>query len=310
MIAARLKHAAKDDVEVLAITAPERGVCAKDDAIVCVESKPEPVVVLQVFKVQIGATVGLFGVVEERAIEAAPDLPGYSPAQDPVRAAKRYSLHPRSVSLPPVSHEMNGITETDDIGARQRAAAITLRSCGSGDGRASASTRRRRPPCARRQNVKVHAYSRPSGISWNPIVHFCKDARPHEVAHLRQPGNLRRIELIVDVGNSIVPTLPHTRLQILDPTAGEDRTNRPYSDPSSKAVRTKRVVGLLLTLDSRADTEISLRGNLAGSPCLAPRVAAGRQRQRAGRPRYCLCWRAHSRLALSAQARDSRKPMP
>src|SRR5262245_35436986 len=75
-IAARiLKDPPKDDVEVLAITTPEAGVDAKDDGVVRVETEPEAVVGFEVVEIQIGPGVGDFaGVVEEGAVEAAPDL--------------------------------------------------------------------------------------------------------------------------------------------------------------------------------------------------------------------------------------------
>src|SRR5215213_10733105 len=86
----RLKDAAEDDIQMLAITAPEAGVDAKHDRGVRVEAEPETVVRFEVLEIEIGAAVGdLAGVVEERAVEAAPDLPAIlGLSEDRVRAAE------------------------------------------------------------------------------------------------------------------------------------------------------------------------------------------------------------------------------
>src|SRR5262245_2365108 len=60
---------------MFAITAPEAGVHAKDDCIVSVETEPEAVVGFEVAEIQTGSRADHFtGVVEERPVEAAPDL--------------------------------------------------------------------------------------------------------------------------------------------------------------------------------------------------------------------------------------------
>src|SRR4030095_7340627 len=72
----RFENAAEDDINMLAIAAPEAGVDAKDDRFVGVEAESETVVLLEILEAQIGPAVGhLAGVVEERAVEAAPDFP-------------------------------------------------------------------------------------------------------------------------------------------------------------------------------------------------------------------------------------------
>src|SRR4030095_6135415 len=72
----RLENPAKNDVQMLAILTPEAGIHAKHDTLVGVEAEPEAVVAFQILEIQIGAAVADFPrIVEERAVEAAPDLP-------------------------------------------------------------------------------------------------------------------------------------------------------------------------------------------------------------------------------------------
>src|SRR4030095_11354768 len=74
--AERLKHAAKDDIEVLDISTPKRRVYTEDDRFIGIETKPEAVIVLEVLEVQIAPTIGdLARIVEERSVQSAPDLP-------------------------------------------------------------------------------------------------------------------------------------------------------------------------------------------------------------------------------------------
>ena len=44
LASAILENAANDDIQVLAITAPERGIDAEDDAVIGVEAEPDAVV--------------------------------------------------------------------------------------------------------------------------------------------------------------------------------------------------------------------------------------------------------------------------
>src|SRR5262245_50641701 len=72
----RLEHAAKDDIKMLAILTPKAGIHPEDDALVGVETESEAVVFFEVLEVQICRAVrDLAGVVEQRGVEAAPDLP-------------------------------------------------------------------------------------------------------------------------------------------------------------------------------------------------------------------------------------------
>src|SRR5262245_50814019 len=82
-----LKNSAEYDVKVFAITAPKGGIDANDDAIVGVEAEPEPVVALEIRKIEIGATVRHFArIIEEGTVEATPDLPAvFALKQDRVR---------------------------------------------------------------------------------------------------------------------------------------------------------------------------------------------------------------------------------
>ena len=100
---ARLEDAAERDVQMFAITASKSGVDAHDDAVVRVETEAKPVVVLEVLQVEIRPLErDLAGVVEERAVEARPDLlPVFRLQQQACGPRKRYSRNPRSVSLPP-----------------------------------------------------------------------------------------------------------------------------------------------------------------------------------------------------------------
>src|SRR5262245_48026636 len=60
---------------MLAITTPEPGIDTKDDRVVGVETEPEAVVGFEVLEIQIGSSGRhLARVVEERAVETAPDL--------------------------------------------------------------------------------------------------------------------------------------------------------------------------------------------------------------------------------------------
>src|SRR5262245_56261385 len=71
-----LEDSAEYDVKVFAIAAPKGRIDAKDDAVVGVEAEAESVVVLEIRKIKIAATVRNFArVVEEGPVEAAPDLP-------------------------------------------------------------------------------------------------------------------------------------------------------------------------------------------------------------------------------------------
>src|SRR4051812_46112753 len=75
---------------MLAIATPEAGVDAKDDRVVGVETKAKAVVSFEILEIQIRSGVGdLAGVVEERAVEAAPDLVAvFALREDRVRSAE------------------------------------------------------------------------------------------------------------------------------------------------------------------------------------------------------------------------------
>src|SRR5262245_8144935 len=94
--AQRLKDSAEDNVEVLAIAAPEAGVDAKDDRLISVEPKSESVVVFEVPEIEIRPLVGDFArVIEQRAVEPAPYFPAILPLrQDRVWSAE--SILPES----------------------------------------------------------------------------------------------------------------------------------------------------------------------------------------------------------------------
>src|SRR6188508_770425 len=71
-----LENAANHDVQVLPITAPKGGIHPEHDAVIGVEAESDPIILLEILEVQISTLVGdLPGIVEEGAVEGAPNLP-------------------------------------------------------------------------------------------------------------------------------------------------------------------------------------------------------------------------------------------
>src|SRR5687768_8512815 len=71
-----LKHAAKNEIQVLAIAAPKRSIHAKHNTVIGVEPEPEAVVGFEFLQIEIAATLRhLARVIEERPVQATPDHP-------------------------------------------------------------------------------------------------------------------------------------------------------------------------------------------------------------------------------------------
>src|SRR5262245_18531122 len=85
-----LEQAAEDHMKVRPVCAAERSIHAHDDAVVGVESKPDTIIALERFEVQISTfDRDLAGVDEERGLKGRPDLPPiFALQQDRVRSAE------------------------------------------------------------------------------------------------------------------------------------------------------------------------------------------------------------------------------
>src|SRR5262245_20495981 len=226
----RLEHAAKDDIQMLPILTPKAGIHPKDDALVGVEAESEAVVLFEVVEIQVGAAVrDLAGVVEQRGVEPAPDLPAILRLpENRVRSAKPVlAKSAQRVVAAERRHEVEG-HDLAFIGIRRR----------------YEQPRRDHPTAGQEPEelaeIGIHAVEReaagapvvhvrevdavPSALPCVPglaVVDFEKADRSEILDRQSEPGGRLRIEQIFDRRHAAVFSGTDLRVQRLD--AGADQ---------------------------------------------------------------------------------------
>src|SRR5262245_8629374 len=229
--ARRLENSAEDNVEVLAISTSKARVDAKHDRFVRVESESKPVILFEILEIEVVALVRHFaGVVEQRAVEAAPDLPAvFRLGEDRVRPAEPVLPEPPERV---VSAERGHQVERHDRVVRgagrryEEARGDYAASCEEPD----------ELPEIRAEPVHGEAPGRSVGevrvvepvppaaprVLRLAIIDFDERGRAQVVDRLAEPWRRRRIESLLDRRRLLVFTGAQSGVQKLQPSASQD----------------------------------------------------------------------------------------